>query len=135
MVDHGVITLTSALALRGLCAMPAELWMCISVKARKPGLKVPKIDFITCAPKWINRDVEEVAVGQFRARAFTAERALADCLLHRHKLNDETIRTAWDSAFQGGKVDIMRLSTMVRQRGVMHLVTELGYGARINTRG
>ncbi len=86
-VPGGVVCLLSALRFHGLTTQnPAEVWLAIGEKARKPKVDYPPLRIVRFSGHALAEGVQEQSVKAARFRVTSAARTVADCFKYRNKI-------------------------------------------------
>jgi predicted transcriptional regulator of viral defense system len=86
-VPTGVICLQSALYFhRLLKKRPAETWMAIDRKARKPSLEGLPVRFVRFSAEALKQDVEEHSIEGVAVKVTNCSKSVADAFRYRHKI-------------------------------------------------
>jgi predicted transcriptional regulator of viral defense system len=99
-VPSGVLCLLSALAYHQIGTQnPAEVWMAIGVKARRPRVDYPPMRFVRFSGAAQSHGIVTARPGPATLRVYDAAKTVADCFKYRHKLGldvaIEALREGW----------------------------------------
>lgn len=99
-VPGGVICLLSALAFHNFTTqMPAEIWLAIPEKARRPRLEYPRLRVVRFSGAALTQGVEVRRIGGATVRVYSPAKTVADCFKYRHKIGldvaMEALRECW----------------------------------------
>jgi len=99
-VPGGVICLLSALRFHGLTTqMPADVWLAISLKARRPKAASVTIRPVHVSGAALTEGVEEHDIEKVRVRVYSPAKTVADCFKFRSKVGLdvalEALRDCW----------------------------------------
>lgn len=99
-VPHGVICLLSALAFHGLgTQLPAEVWMALDRRARRPALRHPPLRIVRFGGAALSEGVENHVIEGQSVRIYRVAKTLADTFKYRNKIGLEValeaLREAW----------------------------------------
>jgi predicted transcriptional regulator of viral defense system len=102
-VPQGIVCLLSALRYHGLTAQdPSEVWMAISVKARKPRVDRMSLRIVRFGGEALVRGVEMYQVEGTLVRMTSPHRTVIDCFRYRNKIGvDVAIEALRDLRRQG----------------------------------
>ena len=86
-VPNGVLCLLTALRFHGLTTQsPAEVWIALPEKARKPRLDYPRLRIVRFSGKALTEGVETHRVEGVNVRFYSAAKTVADCFKFRNKI-------------------------------------------------
>jgi len=86
-VPNGVLCLLTALRFHGLTTQsPAEVWIALPEKARKPRLDYPRLRIVRFSGKALTEGVETHPVEGVNVRFYSAAKTVADCFKFRNKI-------------------------------------------------
>ena len=99
-VPHGVVCLLSALQYHGIgTQLPAEVWMAIDRRARRPALAYPPLRIVRYTGAALTEGVENHRVEGREVRVYSVAKTIADCFKYRNKIGLdvalEALREAW----------------------------------------
>jgi len=100
-VPEGVFCLLTALRLHGLTTQsPAEVWVALPEKARRPRLDYPRLRIARFTGEALTEGIEERRVEGVTLRVYSAAKTVADCFKYRNKIGLdvalEALRDAWN---------------------------------------
>jgi predicted transcriptional regulator of viral defense system len=86
-IPRGVICLLSALRFHGLGTQnPADVWVAIHGKARKPKIEVPPVRIVRFSGPALARGIEAHKIEGVTVRVTSPARTVADCFKYRNKI-------------------------------------------------
>ncbi len=86
LVPSGVICLVSALAFHELTdTIPANVWIAIGSKDRKPAVAHPPVEFVRFAPEMLSVDVEQHLIDGVSVPVTTPARTVVDLFRYRQR--------------------------------------------------
>lgn len=86
-VPKGVVCLLSALRFHGLTTQsPAEVWLAVNVKARRPRVDYPPLRIVRFSGQALTSGVEKHPVEGGIVRIYSAAKTVADCFKYRNKI-------------------------------------------------
>lgn len=99
-VPQGVVCLLSALRFHNLTTqLPAEVWLAIPPKARRPQATLVSIRAVRFSGRALTEGVEEHKIENVRVRIYTPAKTVADCFKYRNKIGLdvalEALRDCW----------------------------------------
>ncbi len=99
-VPQGVITLLSALQFHGIgTQLPAEIWIAVDRRARRPALKYPPLRVVRYTGSALTEGIESHKIEGQTVRIYNVAKTLADCFKYRNKIGLdvalEALREAW----------------------------------------
>jgi predicted transcriptional regulator of viral defense system len=99
-VPQGTICLLSALQFHGIgTQVPAEVWVAIDRRARRPALKYPPLRVVRYSGAALTEGVESHRLEGRTVRVYGVAKTLADCFKYRNKIGLdvalEALREAW----------------------------------------
>jgi predicted transcriptional regulator of viral defense system len=121
-VPIGVICLLSALRFHSLTTQhPAEVWMALPEKARKPRLDYPRLRVTRFSNAALTAGVERHRVEGVSVRIYSAAKTVADCFKYRNKIGiDVAVEALRDfGRRRGGATDLARFARICRVSRVM----------------
>ena len=84
LVPKGVICLTSALAYHELTdTIPAQIWMAIGPKDRKPSISVPPVRFVRFREPLLQTGIEEHLIEDVPVRIYSPAKTVVDLFRYR----------------------------------------------------
>jgi predicted transcriptional regulator of viral defense system len=122
-IPGGVFCLLTALRLHGLTSQsPAEVWIAISEKARRPRLDYPRLRVARFAGQALTEGIESRRVEGVTIRVYSAAKTVADCFKYRNKIGiDVAVEALRDFSrkHRGGATDLARFARICRVARVM----------------
>lgn len=122
-VPEGVFCLLTALRLHGLTTQaPAEVWLALSEKARRPRMEYPRLRIARFSGEALTAGVEERRVEGVTLRVYSAAKTVADCFKYRNKIGiDVAVEALRDFSrkHRGGATDLARYARICRVARVM----------------
>lgn len=122
-VPEGTICLLTALRLHGLTTQsPAEVWIALSEKARRPRLDYPRVRIARFAGDALTKGIEKRYVEGVTLRVYSAAKTVADCFKYRNKIGvDIAVEALRDFSrkHRGGASDLARFARICRVTRVM----------------
>lgn len=122
-VPEGVLCLLTALRLHGLTTQsPAEVWIALPEKARRPRLDYPRVRIARFAGEALTEGIEERRVEGVTLRVYSAAKTVADCFKYRNKIGiDIAVEALRDFSrkHRGGATDLARFARICRVARVM----------------
>lgn len=122
-VPDGVLCLLTALRLHGLTTQsPAEVWIALPEKARRPQLDYPRLRVARFSGKALTEGIEERRVEGATLRVYSAAKTVADCFKYRNKIGiDVAVEALRDFSrkHRGGANDLARFAKICRVARVM----------------
>ncbi|MGQ0641163.1 MAG: type IV toxin-antitoxin system AbiEi family antitoxin domain-containing protein [Gemmatimonadaceae bacterium] len=99
-VPNGVICLLSALQFHGIgTQLPAEVWIAIDRRARRPALRYPPLRIVRYTGEALTEGVETHRLDGQHVRVYSVAKTIADCFKYRNKIGLdvalEALREAW----------------------------------------
>jgi predicted transcriptional regulator of viral defense system len=89
-IPRGVICLLSALRFHGLgTPNPAEVWVAIHIKARKPKLGFPPVRIVRFSGPALENGIETHPIEGVTVRVTSPARTVADCFKFRNKIGPD----------------------------------------------
>src|SRR5690606_19764146 len=122
-VPEGVFCLLTALRMHGLTTQsPAEVWVALPEKARRPKLDYPRVRIARFAGAALTEGIEERVVEGVTLRVYSAAKTVADCFKYRNKIGiDVAVEALRDFSrkHRGGASDLARFARICRVTRVM----------------
>ena len=122
-VPDGVFCLLTALRFHGLTTQsPAEVWIALAEKARRPRLDYPRLRVARFSGHALTEGVKEHRVEGVRVRVYSAAKTVADCFKYRNKVGvDVAVEALRDFSrkHRGGANDLARFARICRVSRVM----------------
>jgi predicted transcriptional regulator of viral defense system len=122
-VPEGVFCLLTALRLHGLTTQsPAEAWIALPEKARRPQLDYPRLRIARFSGEALTEGIEERRVEGVTLHLYSAAKTVADCFKYRNKIGiDVAVEALRDFTrkHRGGATDLARFARICRVSRVM----------------
>lgn len=122
-VPEAVFCLLTALRFHGLTTQsPAEVWIALPGKARRPQLESPRLRVARFSDAALRAGVEEHRVEGVRVRVTTPARTVADCFKYRNKIGiDVAVEALRDFSrkHRGGASELARHARTCRVTRVL----------------
>jgi predicted transcriptional regulator of viral defense system len=122
-VPEAVFCLLTALRFHELTTQsPAEVWIAIAEKARRPSLDHPRLRVARFSGAALNTGVESHQVEGVTIRVTSAAKTVADCFKYRNKIGvDVAVEALRDYArqYRGGSNELARCARVCRVSRVM----------------
>jgi predicted transcriptional regulator of viral defense system len=122
-VPSGIFCLLTALRFHGLTTQsPADVWIALSGKARKPQLDYPRLRVARFSGAALTEGIETHRVEGVEIRVYSAAKTVADCFKYRNKIGiDVAIEALRDFTRRnrGGANELARFARMCRVTRVM----------------
>lgn len=122
-VPAGTFCLLTALRLHNLTTQnPAEVWIAIPEKARKPRLDYPRLRVARFSGAALTEGIETRRVEGVEVRLYSAAKTIADCFKYRNKLGiDVAVEALRDFSrrHRGGATELARFARICRVTRVM----------------
>ncbi|MEB2284738.1 MAG: transcriptional regulator [Polyangiaceae bacterium UTPRO1] len=122
-VPNAVFCLLTALRFHGLTTQsPAEVWIALPEKARRPRLDYPRLRVARFSGEALSEGVEEHRVEGVTIRVYSAAKTVADCFKYRNKIGvDVAVEALRDFTrkHRGGATDLARFARICRVTRVM----------------
>ena len=117
-VPGGVVCLLSALRFHGLTTQqPADVWLALPEKARRPRLDYPRLRVARFSGAALSEGVETHRIEGVNVRVYSAAKTVADCFKYRNKIGiDVAVEALKDLARtrRGGADDLARSARACR---------------------
>ena len=117
-VPNGVLCLLTALRFHGLTTQsPAEVWIALPEKARKPRLDYPRLRIVRFSGKALTEGVETHRVEGVNVRFYSAAKTVADCFKFRNKIGIDVAVEAlkdFSRTHRGGANELARFARICR---------------------
>jgi predicted transcriptional regulator of viral defense system len=117
-VPNGVLCLLTALRFHGLTTQsPAEVWIALPEKARKPRLDYPRLRIVRFSGKALTEGVETHPVEGVNVRFYSAAKTVADCFKFRNKIGIDVAVEAlkdFSRTHRGGANELARFARICR---------------------
>jgi predicted transcriptional regulator of viral defense system len=122
-VRGGVVCLLSALSFHQLTTqLPAEVWLAIPEKARKPRLDYPRLRINRFSGAALIEGVETHSIEGVNVRVYSAAKTVADCFKYRNKVGVDIAVEAlreFSHRYRGGATELARFARICRVTKVM----------------
>lgn len=122
-VPSGVLCLLTALRFHALTTQaPAELWIALPEKARKPRLDYPRLRVTRFSGAALTQGVETHRLEGVNVRVYSAAKTVADCFKYRNKVGiDVAVEALRDFSrrHRGGATELARFARICRVTRVM----------------
>ncbi|NOT32723.1 MAG: transcriptional regulator [Candidatus Eisenbacteria bacterium] len=122
-VPGGVFCLLSALRFHGLTTQaPAEVWIALPEKARRPRLDYPRLRVARFSGAALTEGIETHRLEKVEVRMYSAAKTVADCFKYRNKVGiDVAVEALRDFSRRkrGGADDLARFARICRVARVM----------------
>ncbi len=122
-VPAGVFCLLTALRFHGLTTQsPAEVWIALPEKARKPRMDYPRLRVARFSGSALTQGIERHRVEGVEIRVYSAAKTVADCFKYRNKLGiDVAVEALRDFSRRdrGGATELARFARICRVARVM----------------
>ena len=122
-VPAGVFCLLTALRFHDLTTQaPAELWIALPEKARKPRLDYPRLRVARFSGAALSEGIETHRLEGVEVRVYSAAKTVADCFKYRNKVGiDVAVEALRDFSrrYRGGATELARFARVCRVTRVM----------------
>ena len=122
-VPGGIICLLTALRLHDLTTQnPAEVWIALPEKARKPRLDYPRLRVARFSGPALTEGIETRRVEGVEVRVYSAAKTVADCFKYRNKVGiDVAVEALRDFSrrHRDGATELARFARICRVTRVM----------------
>ncbi|MEX2150635.1 MAG: type IV toxin-antitoxin system AbiEi family antitoxin domain-containing protein [Steroidobacteraceae bacterium] len=122
-VPEGVFCLLTALRFHGLTTQsPAEVWIALPEKARRPRLDYPRLRVARFSGAALTEGVEEHRAEGVLLRVYSPAKTVADCFKYRNKVGIDVAVEAlrdFSSKHRGGATQLARFARICRVSRVM----------------
>jgi predicted transcriptional regulator of viral defense system len=123
LVPSGVLCMLTALRFHGLTTQsPAEVWIALQEKARKPRLDYPRLRIVRFSGAALTEGIEAHSVEGVNIRVYSAAKTVADCFKFRNKIGiDVAVEALRDFSrmHRGGATELARFARICRVTRVM----------------
>ena len=122
-VPGGVLCLLTALRFHELTThAPAEVWIALPEKARKPRIDSPRLRVTRFSGESLTEGIETHRLENVDIRVYSAAKTIADCFKYRNKIGiDVAVEALRDFSrrHRGGATDLARFARICRVTRVM----------------
>lgn len=122
-VPDAVFCLLTALRLHGLTTQaPAEVWIALPEKARRPRLDYPRLRVARFSGQALTEGIEERRAEGVTLRVYSAAKTVADCFKYRNKIGIDVAVDAlrdFSRKHRGGATDLAHYARICRVARVM----------------
>ncbi|MCC6245090.1 MAG: type IV toxin-antitoxin system AbiEi family antitoxin domain-containing protein [Gemmatimonadaceae bacterium] len=122
-VPRAVICLLTALRLHNLTTQqPAEVWIALPEKARRPNLDYPRLHVARFSGNALSEGVEQRKIEGVTVRVYSAAKTVADCFKYRNKIGVDVAVEAlrdYTRKHRGGANDLAHFARICRVTRVM----------------
>jgi len=122
-VPGGVLCLLTALRFHELTTQaPAEVWIALSERARKPRLDYPRLRVTRFSGAALSEGIETHRLEKVDVRVYSAAKTVADCFKYRNKVGvDVAVEALRDFSrrHRGGATELARFARICRVTRVM----------------
>lgn len=122
-VPQAVFCLLTALRFHGLTTQsPAEVWIALPEKARRPRLEYPRLRVARFSGAALTEGIEEHRAEGVRIRVYSAAKTVADCFKYRNKVGIDVAVEAlrdFSRTHRGGADELARCARICRVARVM----------------
>lgn len=122
-VPAGIVCLLTALRFHGLTTQaPAEVWIALPEKARRPQLAYPRLRVARFSGAALTEGIEEHRLEGVDVRVYSAAKTVADCFKYRNKVGiDVAVEALRDFgvSYRGRATELARFARICRVTRVM----------------
>ena len=122
-VPAGVFCLLTALRFHGLTTQsPAEVWIALAERARKPRLDYPRLRVARFSGPALSEGIETHRLEGVEIRVYSAAKTVADCFKYRNKTGIDVALEAlrdFSRRHRGGATELARFARICRVTRVM----------------
>lgn len=122
-VPEAIFCLLTALRFHGLTTQsPAEVWVALPEKARRPRLDYPRLRIARFSGEALTEGIEERRAEGVTLHVYSAAKTVADCFKYRNKIGiDVAVEALRDFSrkHRGGATDLARFARICRVSRVM----------------
>jgi predicted transcriptional regulator of viral defense system len=122
-VPAGVFCLLTALRFHGLTTQnPADVWIALPEKARKPRLDYPRLRVARFSGAALTEGIELHRLEGVEARVYSAAKTVTDCFKYRNKIGIDVAVEAlrdFNRRYRGGATELARFARICRVTRVM----------------
>jgi predicted transcriptional regulator of viral defense system len=114
-VPRGVICLLSALAFHQIgTQLPAEVWMAIDRRDRRPALQYPPVHVVRFSGSALTAGVETHRIDGRDVHVYSGAKTIADCFKYRNKIGLDVAIEALNSAWRDRRVSLKEINQHAR---------------------
>ena len=122
-VPGGVFCLLTALRFHGLTTQsPADVWIALPERARKPRLDYPRLRVARFSGPALSEGIETYRLEKVEVRLYSAAKTVADCFKYRNKVGIDVAVEAlrdYGKRHRGGASELARFARICRVTRVM----------------
>jgi predicted transcriptional regulator of viral defense system len=122
-IPNGVFCLLTALRFHGLTTQsPAEVWIALSEKARKPQIDYPRLRVVRFSGAALTEGIETHVVEGVNIRVYSAAKTVVDCFKFRNTIGTDVAVEAlkdFSRKNRGGANELSRFARICRVTRVM----------------
>ncbi len=122
-VPASIVCLLTALRFHELTTQsPAEVWIALPEKARKPQLEYPRLRVARFSGPALTEGIETHRLENVEVRVYSAAKTVADCFKYRNKIGIDVAVEAlrdYSRRQRGGATDLARFARICRVTRVM----------------
>jgi predicted transcriptional regulator of viral defense system len=122
-VPNAVVCLLTALRFHGLTTQaPAEVWIALPEKARKPRLDYPRVRVARFSGSALTEGIETYNIESVAVRVYSAAKTVADCFKYRNKIGLDVAVEAlrdFNRRHRGGATELARYARVCRVTRVL----------------
>ena len=122
-VPRAVFCLLTALRFHGLTTQaPADVWIALPEKARKPALEYPRLRVARFSGSALAEGIETHRLENVDVRVYSAAKTVADCFKYRNKIGVDVAVEAlrdFNRNYRGGATELTRYARICRVARVM----------------
>jgi predicted transcriptional regulator of viral defense system len=122
-VPNAVICLLTALRFHELTTQqPAEVWIALPEKARRPRIEYPRVRVSRFSGAALTEGIERHTIEGVEVRVYSAAKTVADCFKYRNKVGVEVAVEAlrdFSRRHRGGATELARFARICRVTRVM----------------
>ncbi len=114
-VPHGVICLLSALGFHEIgTQLPADVWMAIDRRARRPALGYPPLHIVRFSGDALREGIEVHTIEGQDVRIYSVAKTVVDCFKYRNKIGLDVALEALRESWQDGRLSMDELDRYAR---------------------
>ena len=122
-IPRGVFCLLTALRFHELTTQaPADIWIALAGKARKPRIDYPRLRVARFSGPSLTEGIETHRIEKVEVRVYSAAKTVADCFKYRNKIGiDVAVEALRDFSrlHRGGATELARFARICRVSRVM----------------